>query len=250
MSGKETSARGVGLIMASALVFGFTPILAAISYQGGNNGVNMAFLRALLPLPLIFFLSRGTAKPTRAQTRMGVLLGLLSFGCTLLLYSSYAYISVGTATTLHFLYPLYVVLYERIFRRRRMGVYRVLGLLCGLAGVLLFLDIGGASLDARGVVPALLSGMCYAAYIVALGREGRAPLPLYRLMRLISLTGVLLCGAAGLLLGKLTVSLTPAAWGYAFAAAMLVSVGGSVLFQAGVRHVGETLAAVFSLLEP
>ena len=236
------------------MIFGFTPVLATLSYRGGNNGVNMAFLRALLPLPCLVMLARSTSRgvrPDRSQTLLCILAGVLSFGCTLLLYSSYAYIPVGLATVLHFLYPLYVVLYDVLFRKQRLAVLRLAGLALGVAGVLLSMDMLGTSgLDARGLLLALGSGVVYAAYIITLGYESRRPLPVYRLMLGISLTGIPLCATVGLLTGRLTLALTPSAWGYAAAVALLVGVVGCVLFQQGIRCVGETDAAIFSLLEP
>lgn len=245
---------GVVCILASAVIFGFTPVLAALSYRGGNNGVNMAFLRALLPLPCLAVLARVSSRGVRMdgrQLRACVLAGVLVFGCTLLLYSSYTYIPVGLATTLHFLYPLYVVLYDVVFRKRKMGPWRAAGLALGVAGVLVSADTSGATVqNMRGVLLALGSGLLYAAYILALGYENRRPVPVYRLMFVVSLTGVPLCGLAGLVTGSLTITLTPGGWGYAVAAALLVSVAGCVLFQQGTRCVGEADAAILSLLEP
>lgn len=244
---------GVLCVLFSAVIFGFTPVLAAISYRGGNNGINMTFLRALLPLPILFLMAKRTApslRLTRGQAKTSVLLGLLLFGCTLMLYSSYAYIPVGVATTLHFLYPLYVALYGALFKKQRLDARRVVGLALGLVGAMLFLDTTGQALDVRGLVLALLSGMCYAAYIIVLGREATQPLPLYQLMLYISLTGVCLSRAVGLALGRLTFQLTPSAWVCAVLVAMLVSVVSCVLFQKGVRLIGEANAAIFSLLEP
>ena len=54
----------------------------------------------------------------------------------------------------------------------------------------------------------------------------------------------------GLAMGKLTFSLTPAAWGYVVVATLLVSLGGCTLLQAGVRLAGDTDSSIYSLLEP
>ena len=97
---------------------------------------------------------------------------------------------------------------------------------------------------------ALLSGVVFAAYIILLQREADQPLPLYHLMTATSLSGAVLCAALGLMTGSLTISLTPQAWMYAAATALLVSIGGSAVFQAGVRIVGDSDAAIYSLLEP
>ena len=241
---------GYAGVLASAVIFGFTPVLAALSYQGGSNGVNMAFLRAALPLPVLYALTRRHPKPYAAQRRLGAVLGLLLFGCALLLYSSYAYIPVGLATTLHFLYPLYVVLYEWLVQRRSPGALRLAGLVLGLSGSMLFLQPGEGALHPAGLLLALLSGVCYAGYIVVLSRESQRPMPLYRLMFEVSRSGAVLCLVAGLLLGRLTLRLTPQAWVCAVLVALLAAVVACVLFQAGVRIVGKANAAIFSLLEP
>lgn len=241
---------GYAGVLASAVIFGFTPVLAALSYQGGSNGVNMAFLRAALPLPVLYALARRHPKPDAAQRQLGAVLGLLLFGCALLLYSSYAYIPVGLATTLHFLYPLYVVLYEWLVQRRSPGALRLAGLVLGLSGSMLFLQPGEGALHPAGLLTALLSGVCYAGYIVVLSRESQRPMPLYRLMFEVSRSGAVLCLVAGLLLGRLTLRLTPQAWVCAVLVALLAAVVACVLFQAGVRIVGKANAAIFSLLEP
>ena len=247
---KPASGKAIGYlcILASALIFGFTPVLAAISYSGGNNGVNMAFLRALLPLPILFLLARREPAAPKGQWRNGIVPGILLSGSTLMLYSSYTYLSPGLATTLHFLYPLYVVLYETLAEKKPLRLGKGLGLMLGLAGALMFLEGGGG--DLRGYGLALLSGMCYAAYIISLNREARHPLPLYRLMLTVSLTGALVCGIVGTVLRKITFALTLPAWLCAVCVALLVAVGACVLFQRGVRTVGQSNAAMFSLLEP
>lgn len=250
MKSKSVLTLGVLSVMASAVIFGFTPVLAALSYRGGNNGANMAFLRALLPIPILYGLACRKPAPTPAQRRRGIVLGLLLFGCTLLLYSSYAYIPVGLATTLHFLYPLYVALYEAVFQGKPLGKWRTFGLILGVSGAALFLDLGGEAAHPLGLLMAVASGFCYAAYIIVLGRESTDPMPLYRLMLEVSVAGTVLCGGFGLVTKQLTVALTGAAWITAGAAALLVSIVGCVLFQLGVRSVGKANASIFSLLEP
>lgn len=244
---------GVVFVFLSAVIFGFTPVLANLSYSGGNNGVNMAFLRALLPLPVLFALGWGrgkSAKPTVGQIRRGILVGVLQFGCTLMLYCSYSYISVGVATTLHFLYPLFVVGWNALSTRRMPGKLKLAGLLLGVTGAASLIELGEGGMSPVGVTLALLSGVVFAAYIIAVQKEGQQPLPLYQLMTVLSLTGVVMCGGVGLAMGKITFRLTPQAWGYAAACALLVSIGGSALFQAGIRRVGDADAAIYSLLEP
>lgn len=240
---------GTLCVFGSAVIFGFTPVLAAISYQGGNNGINMAFLRSVLPLPLLLLIGWRLPLPDRSQCKRGLLAGCMSFGCSLLLYSSYEHISPGLATTLHFLYPLYVIVYEAVCAKRIPGITRLYGLGLGVLGSLLFLESGEGG-NLLGFILALGSGMAYAAYIIVLGKESKHPMPLYRLMLLVSISGVIMCGVAGTAMGKLSFALTRPAWICAAGVALLAAVVGSVLFQRGVREIGEANAALFSLLEP
>ena len=250
---KKTRSIGIFYVFLSAVVFGFTPILANLSYAGGNNGLNMAFLRSLLPLPLLVVLQQATSPGYRAtarQWRMGAVLGCLQYGCTIMLYSSYSYIPVGIATTLHFLYPLFVMLYHMVRFHEKPGRMKLAGLFLGVIGAMLLVELGEGGLSPVGMALALLSGVVFAAYIIVLQTEADQPLPLYRLMTVTSLSGAGLCLVLGLCMGSLTLSLTPAAWGYTVATALLVCIGGSSVFQAGVRIVGDTDAAVYSLFEP
>lgn len=250
---KRSRTLGIFYVFLSAVVFGFTPILANLSYMGGSNGVNMAFWRALIPLPLLFVLGHLTSPGYRAtprQWKRGLLLGIIQFACTLMLYSSYSYIPVGIATTLHFLYPLFVVLYHIIRFRERPSRMKLAGLLLGVAGAAALLEMGDGGLHPVGVALALLSGVDFAICLIVLQKESGDPLPLYRLTFTTSLSGCLLCAVVGLGMGKLTLALTPQAWLFTIITAFAVTIGGTAVFQAGLRIVGDADAAVYSLLEP
>ncbi|MBR1409128.1 MAG: EamA family transporter [Clostridia bacterium] len=242
-------ARGILCIVASAVFFGIAPSITALSYAGGNNPVNMAFLRALLPLPLFFGLARKSLPLPQASLKDCILLGVLSFSCTLLLYSSYAFIPAGIATTFHFLYPLYVVVYEAAARKQRPGKGTVTGLMLSLGGVFLFLEGGASSGFLMGLMLACLSGVCYAAYIIALEKRAER-LPLFARLAGMSVAGAALCGAIAGVTGSLTLALTPKAWLFTLLAILLVAVAGTSLFQEGVRLADGTQAAMFSLFEP
>ena len=47
--------KGYFLTILSAVIFGFTPILAKITYSMGSNGITMAFFRHLFVIPILFF---------------------------------------------------------------------------------------------------------------------------------------------------------------------------------------------------
>ncbi len=83
-----------------------------MSYDLGSTPETLTFYRNLLVLPVlaaVMGIRRISFRLPLRTLRTIVLVGVLGRGITtLLLYSSYVYIGVGTATTLHFLYPVFV----------------------------------------------------------------------------------------------------------------------------------------------
>ena len=133
---------------------------------------------------------------------------------------------------------------------KQQGTVKDRTVLLQIIGIVLCSGIGNQlTIDLRGFGLALVSGFFYAAYILVLSYESRDPMPLYALMLNVSIAGVPLCAVVGWLTNSLTVSLTLQAWKFAAVAALLVSIMGCVLFQKGIRCIGDTDAAAFSLLE-
>lgn len=236
--------------MASALVFGFAPVLATMSYAGGNNSINMALIRAVIPLPILFVLAKGDIRYTRTMLMRCLILGITMYSYALMLYSSYATLSVGVATTIHFLYPLYVALGESFLKREKLRMATIAALALALTGCMLCAGISGGTGSLPGVVLAALSGVGYAAYILFLEHLPGDEMPVYKQMLGISVVGAVICGIFGFLSGRLTLHLQPFAWRMAICAAILVAVVGHGLFQTGERLCDGLDAAVYSLLEP
>lgn len=46
--------KGILFTILSAIIFGFTPALANITYEFGNNSLSMTFFRNLLAIPILF----------------------------------------------------------------------------------------------------------------------------------------------------------------------------------------------------
>lgn len=111
--------KGIFLTILSAIIFGFTPIIAKITYDLGSNGITLAFLRHAMVIPILYGiikLQKVSLHITKTQLKNILLVGIFGSGLAILtLYSSYSYISVGSATVLHFLYPMFVSLLSLVF---------------------------------------------------------------------------------------------------------------------------------------
>lgn len=106
--------RGIIYTILSAVIFGIMPILARLAYEGGVNAFTLVFLRSffsLLMLLTYLIIKKVNFKVNKEQIKTLIILGILGYTMTTLtLFMSYNYVSVGLATTLHFIYPVVVTL--------------------------------------------------------------------------------------------------------------------------------------------
>lgn len=245
--------RGILYTILSAVLFGAAPIFGRISFDGGSNGVNLAFLRAALSLPFLYAILRVQKVPIRVTPEILKKIIIVGFfgtaltGVTLCL--SYNYVSVGMATTLHFIYPVLVTLGCVLFFKERLNLLKIIALVAGTGGILLFLEPGGTG-SAFGMGLAVFSGLTYAFYIIYMDQSGLKNLYYFQLSFYLSLVTAPVAGIFGLLTGNLTFSLTPTAWLCSLLAALMTSVAAVSLFQVGVAKVGASTASILCTFEP
>lgn len=245
--------KGIILVMVSAFIFGFTPILGKLSYAGGNNAVMLTFLRAFLALPLLYVMLRVkniSFSLTKKEKRDILFLSVFGSSLTTLtLYASYNFIPIGLATTLHFLFPSLVLVYSIIFLGDKARKQQILALLISSIGILLFCEFG-SHISATGIMLAIISAAAWAFAIVFQYHSGLVylhPLKLcFYQSCVVSVTMLLF----GILSGKFTLNMTPMAFGYSIIISLCVSIGALSCLQMGIKHVGSTAASILSMLEP
>ena len=245
--------RGCIYIILSAVIFGCMPLMAKNIYAAGVNAVSLVLLRNVLALPVLYLLlcvKKIDVRLTKGGLKRIVLLGL--YGSVLtpaLLFFSYNYITSGMATTLHFVYPIFVLLGCALFFHDKIGwVKGCCVLLCSL-GMLFFYTPGEAA-QFFGAVLAIVSGVTYASYIIYLDKSGLSKENPFKTGFGMAATCTLLLGSAVTLTGNLTLPATVSGWLLCLLFAMAVMVGAVVLFQMGAAIVGPQRAAILSTFEP
>ena len=167
----------------------------------------------------------------------------------LLLYCSYQYISGGMATTLHFVYPVLVLLgCAVLFREPITRLQGVCCLLC-VVGIVCFYTPGEQE-GTLGIVLALLSSVSYSFYIIYYSRSGLAELNPYLLCMYLAIFSAAESALVAALAGQLTWSLPPKIWGLSVLFAFLMVVVASVCFQLGAKWIGPQMASMVSTFEP
>lgn len=244
--------KGTFFVVLSAAIFGFTPILGKITYLQGSNAIMLTFLRTFLCVPILFTIlkvKKIDLKVTKVQAKELIILSFIgSAVTTVLLYQSYNYIPVGTATTLHFVYPLFTALGAVLIFKEHLSLPKIIALVLATAGITFFTnDLNGGLI---GIIFALVSGLTYAFYILYLDKSSLLDLHPLKLSFYINLIVAVCVFIYGLFSNSLTLSLTPTAWILSLAVAILCGFMGITLFQMGVKLVGSTTSAILSMFEP
>lgn len=243
--------KGIICTMVAAIIFGATPTLGKITYAMGNNGIQLAFLRHLFVIPIfliIIIYKKESLSVTKQQFFDLLKVGLIGNALTIgMLYTSYAYIGVGSSTVLHFLYPVFVCLFNFIFYHQKLNKRQILCLMIAVFGVFCFIEQGKASMF--GFVLALLSGVTFAYYMVAMEHSSIRHVHVSVFNFYLVLMNAIALGLFALLTEQLCV-LSPLAYGYCFLMAILTSFIGILLLQRGIIYLGASLTSILSTFEP
>ena len=244
--------RGYFLTILSAIIFGFTPILAKITYNMGSNGITLAFFRHLFVIPILFLiikLLKINYKITLEQLKKIILVGVIGNAFTVaMLYTSYSYIQVGSATVLHFLYPMFVSLICFFYYKEQLSKAVIICLVIASIGILFFIEGGNTSFI--GLFLALFSGITFAYYIVGVEKLGLQTINPYVLNFYFAIVIAITLLIIGIISNQLVLSLPMKAYSYSFIIAILTSIIGIICLQQGIKYLGATTASILSMFEP
>lgn len=247
-------AKGILFTILSALLFGVTPVLASMSYELGSNPLTLTFYRNLLVIPILAVIMLARKSSFRIDRK--TLLNILVIGClgrgvtTLMLYSAYDYVGIGTATTLHFLYPVFVALICLLFYKDKLDRWKILALAIAAGGVLFFLEKGNLSEGWPGLLLAAGSGLTYAFYMVGMEKKGLSEMDPFQISFYMAMAVSVGMLAYNIPVKQIVFALPPKAFLLTLVVAVCTSLLAVVFLQIGIKHLNATVAAIFCLFEP
>ena len=177
----KLSGKGYVYALLSGALFGIIPILVLnISRDGSvsNSFCIMArsFIAGVTLLPAAC--SRVKKRPLSKESLRDIVVSALAMASTsILLFTSYQYIPSGVGVTLHYTYPMVVLVLSAVLFRAHIGIKTVMAMLVSLIGIVLLCD--AATMEGNvllGVLLALCSSLTFAAYLLWNERRGLAML--------------------------------------------------------------------------
>ena len=245
--------KGKLFLVLSAFFYGILPVFASVAYRGGINGITLSFLRSFISVPVLYAMIRADKKSlhlTRKQFYAVIKLSTIGGALPIvLLYLSYNFISTGLATTLHFVYPLVIVLLSAIIYREKMSRTTLCSVLLVTIGIFMFTDLNVAA-SKIGIIFALLSGIFYSFYVIYIDRSGLDRMDYIVLTFYIMLIMSVAIFIFGLAVGGISFDFTPVSWSLATVISLITTLGATPLLQMGIRYEGASTAGIVSSVEP
>ncbi len=248
-----TKNRAIVLTIISALIYGFTPVLCSMTYEYGNNPYSLTFFRSLLVLPVLAVLlikNKISLRLNKDEFIKMMIIGL--FGAvftTLLLYSSYTYIGVGTATTLHFMYPLFVLVICHFIYRDHITTRQYISLALAMIGIVCFIDFNDFS-RIQGIAMALISGVTFAVYLVGIEKTGLSSMNNYKLSFYLSAIVSVSLLVFNIFSNQIVFNQPVSNYFLMVCIGLLASFIALIFLKIGIEELGSTLASMFCLFEP
>ena len=250
--------RIIGLIcgVVAGVSYGTNPLFAKPLLQSGVPVLVMLFFRygiSAALLSLLMLLKKERFSVRKNEFGLLVLLGALFAGSSLFLFASYEFIPSGLATTLVYLYPVFVALIM-VFLRFYPSWQTWLSIVATLGGIILLSSPSrGAEIKPLGIVLAIMSALSYASYLVIVNRSSRIKQVSEHTLTLYALVvGTILFAALRMAQGgSITEGVDSVAdWANLLGLAIVPTMISMLTLAVSSRFIGPTKTSILGVFEP
>lgn len=236
----------------SAIIFGLMPLLTKIIIARGATSLTIPFFRVFYVTIVLFFVLKIKKIDFHLEKRdlLSVMLtSIFGSGLTIIILNeSYNYVDTGIATSLHFLYPLFVAILCCFFYGEKIKKKQIISLSFALVGIICFMSKGNGSLF--GYLLAIASGLTYAFYLVKMDKTGLVKMNAFKLSFYLALFTTIEIFTMNLYMQEVVFKMDALSYGLLLVLALSSSFLATVLLQKGVLLLGSTRASFICLLEP
>lgn len=253
----ENTRRAKSELAASMVIFGTIGIFVRHIPLPSSF---IAVVRGFLGAGFVFlFLCLKKQKPDTAAIRRNLLLLVLSGACIgvnwILLFESYQYTTVATATLCYYMQPIFVILASPIFLKEKLTLRKILCVAAALLGMVFVsgvLQTGiPAPSEARGILYGLGAAVFYA--VVILMNQGIKNISAYDKTMLQLGTGAAVLLPYVLLtesVGEITAAMTAPVLAFLLIVALVHTGVAYVLYFSSMGQLKAQTIAIFSYIDP
>ncbi|MGJ0313929.1 DMT family transporter [Aliarcobacter cryaerophilus] len=245
--------KGVILAIISAICYGMNPLGALFLYEEGLNVNSVIFYRfifASILLAIFMLIKKDSFYLKFKEIILLVLLGLLFGISAISLFNSFLYMDAGLASTVLFIYPIFVAIIMALFFKEKNSIITILSIVFAFLGVVLLYESDGANVSNFGIFLVIVSSLSYAIYIVIINQ--------YLKMSALKVTfySMLFCTITILIHSFFDSSLNimPLVnfnmWFYTIFLALVPTIISLLFLIKAIQLIGSTSASILGALEP
>ena len=245
--------KGVILAIISAICYGMNPLGALFLYEEGLNVNSVIFYRfifASILLAIFMLIKKDSFYLKFKEIILLAFLGLLFGISAISLFNSFLYMDAGLASTVLFIYPIFVAIIMALFFKEKNSIITILSIIFAFIGVVLLYESDGANVSNFGIFLVIVSSLCYAIYIVIINQ--------YLKMSALKVTfySMLFCTITILIHSFFDSSLNilPLVnfnmWFYTIFLALVPTIISLLFLIKAIQLIGSTSASILGALEP
>lgn len=240
-------------VLTSA-TFGLIPLFTLPLMAAGMRTPSVLcyrFLFSALLLGIALAVARERFYVSRKQFFTLAWLSLLYTGSALFLFWGYNFLPSGVATTIIFLYPVFVALLMMLFFGEKASVFTFAAIALSFAGVALLSGVGaGQGVQLKGVLIEAASALSYACYIVGVNQSCVKNMGAWKLTFYVFLFDALTFFFVSLFSGGLQPVPDAAAGINLLLLALIPTVVSNWSLVYAIKNIGSTFSAVLGAFEP
>lgn len=241
-----------GIISSST--FGLIPLFTLPLMAQGMDFDSILFYRFLIAgisIGIVIPLKKISFRISKAELLTLSYLSIFYVVSAMFLFWGYNYLPSGIATTIHFLYPVFVTLIMFLYYHERLSVIIITAIIMAFFGVA-FLSIGGTTekIDMAGIGIVFISAIGYALYIIKVSKSKVRNMNGSKLTFYVLLIGALIFYIQTLIKGTFQIIPNTQSLINILLLAILPTVISNLALVYAIKRIGSTLTAVLGAMEP
>lgn len=252
----NASQRAFGVLCAiiAGVSYGTNPLGGLIMYGEGLNPSSVVYYRFVLAsacFAVIMLMSKISFKVSLKELFTLAILGLLFSASALTLFTSFLYMDAGLASTIFFIYPIFVALTMALLFREKLTTTIIIAIVFTLGGIALLYRGDAEGFSLKGVLCVLGSAISYCAYMVVINQSKiiMSALKMNFYMAIFCLLGVFLFSLTTAD-NHLRPLQTPVAFMGAIFLAIVPTIISLTFMVKAIKIIGSTPTSIIGALEP
>lgn len=247
--------QGIIYALLSSALFGMIPMFAVPALRSGMNTTSVLFYRMIFSavlMGILVLIRRSDMAISRRQLFTIIGLSVFYMASSLFLLESYLYIPSGIATTIHFLYPVFVTILMVGLFHEKLSAVMTAAIFMAVGGVyMLSSGNSGGSISLLGIGFVLITVVAYGSYIVGVKQSSASRVNGLVMTFYIFLFIAVQCGINVLVRGEGLQPIPNFRIGFDLVMLALIPTLLSNLFLIlAIQKVGSTTTAVLGCMEP